>query len=131
MKMQAHIAGEGPPLVLVGGGLTGWRSWEPFQARLAPTRRVARMQPLAVQYGLEKRRLPEGYSVDMESDALAAAVAEFADGPVDLVAWSYGAMISLDYALDHPERIRSLKQQKDPRFENAVWIGWAVPIAAA
>jgi pimeloyl-ACP methyl ester carboxylesterase len=116
-KMQIDVKGKGPPLVLVGGGLTGWLSWEPHQARLAPTRTVGRAQPLAVQYGLENVPLPSDYSVKMESRALAASVdALFPPGPIDFVAWSYGGFITLDYALDHPERVRTLTLIEPPAF---------------
>jgi hypothetical protein len=33
LKMKARVTGEGAPLVLVPGGLTGWASWEPFVFR--------------------------------------------------------------------------------------------------
>jgi pimeloyl-ACP methyl ester carboxylesterase len=116
-KMPLDVKGTGDPLVLVGGGLTGWRSWEPHQARLASTRTVARAQPLAVAYGLENAPLPEGYGIAMESRALAAAIdARFAPGPIDLAAWSYGAAITLDYALGHPERVRTLTLIEPPAF---------------
>lgn len=119
IAMQMNVKGEGRPLVLVGGGLTGWRSWEPFQARLSSTRRVARAQPISVQYGLENAQLPEGYSIELESAALGEAIARHGfEGPVDVVAWSYGALITLDYALDHPERIRTLTLIEPP----ALWV---------
>src|SRR5687767_8159850 len=109
MKMQFDIRGSGRPLVRVGGGLTGWLSWEAHQARLSRSRRVARAQLLRVQCGLENRPLPSNYSVKLESKALAAALesAKF-DTAVDLGAWSYGAAVTLDCALDHPEKVRSL-----------------------
>jgi pimeloyl-ACP methyl ester carboxylesterase len=45
----------------------------------------------------------------MESGALAAALAEVGwTQPIDVVGWSYGGLIALDFALDRPERIRSL-----------------------
>ena len=117
MKMPMDVKGSGAPLVLVGGGLTGWLSWEPHQARLASTRRVARAQLLAVQYGLDDVPLPTGYSVRMESEALAAAIdAHMPPGPIDLAAWSYGAAITLDYALDHPDRVRTLTLIEPPAF---------------
>jgi pimeloyl-ACP methyl ester carboxylesterase len=117
MTMLVHIIGEGPPVVLVGGGLTGWLSWIPHQERLASTRRVARAQPLIVQLGLENRPLPTGYSAQMESAALAAAVDELQPtGRVDLVAWSYGAFVALDYALTHTERVRTLSLIEPPAF---------------
>jgi pimeloyl-ACP methyl ester carboxylesterase len=109
MKMLSRVAGEGSPLVLVPGGLTGWLSWEPHAERLARTRRVARVQLLNVQYGFENRPLPPSYSVKTESRALATTLDELDLAPaVDIVAWSYGALVTLDYALGNPQRIRSL-----------------------
>lgn len=119
LRMRVERIGSGPPLVLIGGGLTGWASWQPHAERLARSREVARLQLLSVQYGLEGRHLPSGYSLRMESRALAAAL----DGigwtePLDLVAWSYGAAVTLDFALDHPERVRTLTLIEPP----ALWV---------
>jgi pimeloyl-ACP methyl ester carboxylesterase len=115
--MRMHTLGAGDPLVLVGGGLTGWLSWVPHQERLASSRQVARAQPLIVQLGLDGQPRPEDYSVEQESAALAAALESFhPHEPLDLVAWSYGGLGTLDYALDHPERIRSLTLIEPPAF---------------
>jgi pimeloyl-ACP methyl ester carboxylesterase len=117
MMMRTHVVGEGRPLVLVGGGLTGWLSWIPHQERLASSRRVARAQPLIVAMGLDDHVVPPSYSVEMESAALAAAVDAFhPDEPVDLAAWSFGGFIALDDALDHPERVRTLTLIEPPAF---------------
>lgn len=117
IKMQLDVTGTGAPLVMVGGGLTGAESWKPAQARLAATRTAARAQPLAVQYGLEEKPLPADYSIEVESRALGAGIdGAFPPGPIDLVAWSYGAVITLDYALDHPERVRTLTLIEPPAF---------------
>lgn len=118
-KMQLDAKGHGEPLVLVGGGLTGWESWIPHQERLAASREVIRANPIAVQYGLENMELPPGYSIRFESDALAAALdAKGLTKPIDLVAWSFGAFISLDFALQHPDRIRTLTLIEPP----AIWV---------
>jgi pimeloyl-ACP methyl ester carboxylesterase len=115
MKLEA--IGKGAPVVMVGGGLTGWISWTPHQEKLAESRHAARAQPLIVQLGLDEEPVPENYSVRMEGDALAAAIDAFhSDGPVDLIGWSYGGQISLDFALNHPERIRSLTLIEPPAF---------------
>lgn len=91
LRMKAHVIGSGPPLVLIGGGLTGWKSWQPHSEQLAATRTVARLQLLSVQYGLEDRPLPDGYSTKTESAALGAALDSLGwYEPLDLVAWSYG-----------------------------------------
>ena len=119
LEMQVQSNGSGEPLALIGGGLTGWLSWAPHAGVLAKTRRVIRLQLLSVQYGLEDRPLPPDYSIKTESGALAAAL----DGlglraPVDIVAWSYGAFATLDFALDHPGRVKSLTLIEPP----AVWL---------
>jgi pimeloyl-ACP methyl ester carboxylesterase len=118
--MLSEVKGSGSPLVLVGGGLTGWKSWEPFVEHFISKERTAiRVQLLCVQLGLEGRPLPSGYSVKTESAALATTLDSLGyKGQLDVVAWSFGAFISLDYALDHPERIRSLTLIEPP----ALWV---------
>ncbi len=75
LTMQYEVKGKGAPLVLVGGGLTGWKSWEPFVSVFAGKQReVIRVQLICVQYGLENRPLPSDYSVKTESDALAGTL---------------------------------------------------------
>jgi pimeloyl-ACP methyl ester carboxylesterase len=115
--MRTDLQGHGRPMVMIGGGLTGWLSFIPHQQRLQETRRVARAQLLSVDLGLANRPLPAGYSVKLESAALATAIDELGlPGAVDLVAWSYGALVTLDFALDHPERVRTLTLIEPPAF---------------
>jgi pimeloyl-ACP methyl ester carboxylesterase len=119
LRMQSERTGSGRPVVLIGGGLTGWASWQPHAERLAATREVVRLQLLGVQYGLENRPLPEGYSVLTESRAMAAALdALELEQPLDFVAWSYGAAVTLDFALAHPGRVRTLTLIEPP----ALWV---------
>lgn len=115
--MRIHTLGSGDPLLFVGGGLTGWLSWSPHQERLAASRRAARAQLLIVQLGLDGQAVPDDYSIKQESAALAATAHAFhPDGPIDLVAWSFGALVSLDFALDDPERVRTLTLVEPPAF---------------
>ncbi len=119
LKMQVEVTGAGMPLVLVPGGLTGWLSWEPHAERLSNTRKVIRVQLLNVQYGFENRRLPPRYSVKTETQALASTLDELRlNAAVDIAAWSYGALVTLDYALDNPGLVRSLTLIETP----ALWI---------
>ena len=121
MKMKWEAVGEGPPLVLLPGGLTGWLSWLPIAERLSVTRRVVRLQLLSVQLGLEGRSLPEGYSPATEKMALASTLESLdLTPPVDFAAWSYGAEVTLDFALDHPQWARSLTLIEPPAF-------WVLP----
>jgi pimeloyl-ACP methyl ester carboxylesterase len=109
MKMQWEAAGEGAPLVLAPGGLTGWLSWIPHVERLSETRKVVRVQLLSVQLGLDGRPLPDDYSPKTESAALANTLESLGlTPPVDFAGWSYGAEITLDFALDNPSWVRTL-----------------------
>jgi pimeloyl-ACP methyl ester carboxylesterase len=119
MKMQCKVTGNGRPIILVPGGLTGWASWEPFVKIFSDQRTVIRVQLLGVQFGQENRPLPADYSVKTESGALAATLDSLGYRiPVDVVAWSFGAFTSLDFALDHPDRIRTLTLIEPP----AMWV---------
>jgi pimeloyl-ACP methyl ester carboxylesterase len=117
MLMQTEIVGTGAPLILVPGGLTGWLSWIPHAERLSKSRKVVRVQLLNVQFGLENKPLPPDYSVTTESRALSETLDSLQlEKKLDLVAWSYGAETTLDYALGHAERVRSLTLIEPPAF---------------
>lgn len=117
MKMLSRTEGEGAPIVLVPGGLTGCISWEPHARRLAATRKVIRVQLLNVEHGLKDRPLPPGYTLRTEADALGTTLDEIVPGdPVDIAAWSFGAATALSYALDHPGRVRTLTLIEPPAF---------------
>ena len=121
MTMPFEVTGEGSPLVLVPGVLTGWLSWIPHAERLSTTRKVVRVQLLSVQLGLEDRPLPADYSPRTEVQALADTLKALdLAPPVDFAAWSYGAMVTLDFALDHPDWVRTLTL-----IEPAAY--WALP----
>lgn len=116
--MQSKTTGEGNPLVLLPGGLTGWISWDPFLPLLDSDRKVVLFQLLNVEYGLENKSLPQNYSLSYESQALNKSLEELKIVEADFVAWSYGAAITLDFALNHPEKIRSLTLIEPP----AIWV---------
>jgi pimeloyl-ACP methyl ester carboxylesterase len=121
MAMLSETSGQGTPLVLIPGGLTGWLSWIPFAERLSATRKVVRVQLLSVQLGLQGKALPADYSPATEKQALAKTMESLdVTPPVDLAGWSYGAAIALDFALDHPEWARTLTLIEPPAY-------WALP----
>jgi uncharacterized protein (TIGR02246 family) len=109
LTAQVEVIGEGRPLVIVGGGLTGALSWAPHAEALSGRRRVARVQPIGVQRGVERAPLPAGYSIRTEAEALRAALDKNGwSEPVDIVGWSMGGTIALDFALEHQDRVRTL-----------------------
>lgn len=106
--MKYEISGSGSPLVLVPGMLTGWMSWEPHAEQLSNQYKVIRVQLLSVELGLLNQRLPQEYSVNYETEALANVLNKLKITQADFAAWSYGAEITLNYALNNPDRVRTL-----------------------
>jgi pimeloyl-ACP methyl ester carboxylesterase len=106
--LEHDVSGQGEPLVLMGGGLTGSRSWEPHAKTLAASRQVIRIQFHFVTLGLSDDRLPPNYSVGHEVAALHKTIDALAVKQADFAGWSAGGEIILSFAIHHPNRVRSL-----------------------
>lgn len=116
--LKSEVKGSGEPVVVVPGGLTGWLSLRPHAEQLSKYYKVILVQLLSVDLGLRNESLPKDYSVDFETSALKATLDQLGIFQADFVAWSYGAEITLNFALNNPERIRSLTLVEPP----AIWI---------
>ena len=105
---------------MLGGGTPGAEEFAPHARVLASEFRVVRLQTLNVDRAERGQPLPTGYSLKLESAAMARALGELhLDGPIDIVGHSFGALVALDFALDHPDRVRTLVLAEPPAF-------WAV-----
>ncbi len=123
VQLQALIEGRGSPLVMLGGGTVGAAEFAPHAHTLAEDHRVIRLETINVERAHTGEALPRGYSVRTESAAMARALDRLQiDAPIDLVGHSFGALVALDYALDHPHRIHTLTLAEPPAF-------WIVPAA--
>ena len=120
IRAQARVLGSGSPVVLLGGGLLGADGWGEAPAVLAKTHRVVNVQSLAVQYGLENRPLPAGYSLMTEVSALHAALDSLAVERADLIGMSHGGVTALIFALGNPHRVRTLTLVEPAAF-------WVLP----
>lgn len=116
LAMESVVSGEGQPLVLVPGGLTGWLSWIPHAERLSASRQVIRVQLRSVGLGLAGTPLPPGYSIDYEAEALRRTLDDLGVEKADFAGWSYGGLTTLTFALAYPERVRSLTLIEPPAF---------------
>jgi proline iminopeptidase len=113
--------GRGRPLVMLGGGTPGAAEFAPHARVLSGKFRVIRLQTLNVDRAEHHQPLPAGYSLDLESAAMARALDDLhLGGALDLVGHSFGALVALDFALDHPDRVRTLVLAEPPAF-------WTVP----
>jgi len=117
-RMKSEVTGKGNPVVLVPGGLTGWLSWEPHAELLSKEYKVTRVQLLSVDLGLQNEPLPPNYSVDYETQALKNTLDELKITQADLAAWSYGAEITLNFAINNPNIVRTLTLIEPP----AIWV---------
>jgi pimeloyl-ACP methyl ester carboxylesterase len=120
LQLQARVFGEGSAVVLLGGGLLGADGWGDIPPLLAKSRRVINVQSLAVQYGLENRPLPGGYSIQTEVNALRTTLDSMRIAATDMIGMSHGGVIALIFALQDPHRARTLTLIEPPAF-------WVLP----
>lgn len=108
-RMLLHeIKGQGEPIVLVPGGLSGWLSWIPHAERLSAHRKVIRVQLRSIELAEAGKPFPNDYNPSTEVEGLRATVDELGLESFDLAGWSYGGLVALTFALDNPERVRTL-----------------------
>jgi len=108
-----------PPIVLVPGGLSGWISWKPHAEVLSKENRVIRVQLLNMAFAEASQKPPQSYSLRRESEALRGTLDALKLGKIHLVGWSHGGAVSLDLALNYPERIKTLTLIEPAAF----WVG--------
>jgi pimeloyl-ACP methyl ester carboxylesterase len=103
-----EVRGQGEPIVLVPGGLSGWLSWIPHAERLSKERMVVRVQLRSVELAEAGEPFPADYGILTEREALRTTVDELGLESFDLAGWSHGGLVSLAFALEYPERVRTL-----------------------
>jgi pimeloyl-ACP methyl ester carboxylesterase len=107
-SLTFESTGEGEPVVLVPGGLTGWISWVPHAERLSPRWRVIRVQPIPNELGSAGVPGDPSYTEETERESLRLTLDALGVGAVHLAGWSAGGTASLRFALAYPERVRTL-----------------------
>lgn len=98
-------AGAGTPLLLVHGNWATSSWWEPLLSRIQPGRR-------GIAYDMRGRGATRGPDSDYSIPSLASDLLALTDalglGRVDLVGHSLGSCVAMEFALGHPDRLRSL-----------------------
>lgn len=106
--LQHEITGNGEPIVLVPGGLTGWLSWIPHAERLSATHRVIRVQPIHNELGSKGVPGDPAYTAETERESLRMTIDALGIDRADLAGWSGGGRALVEFALAYPDRVRSL-----------------------
>lgn len=102
-----------PPLVMLHGLLIGnLASWYFTAAPLLSQSRRVLLYDLR-GHG-KSQRAPTGYDLATMAGDLEALTEDLGEGPIDLVGHSYGALVALRFALDHPARVRRLALVEAP-----------------
>jgi pimeloyl-ACP methyl ester carboxylesterase len=100
--------GEGPPIVLVHGALADRRLWDRHLPLLAQAGYRAIAVTLPHHGPLPLPPDPRPFGLRAHTDALADFIDANLDGPVHLVAWSYGAHAALTLAVERSALLRSV-----------------------
>ena len=106
IRMFYAIFGDGPPVVLLHGGLANSNYWGAVIPIL-----VAHHHKVVVAdsrgHG-RSTRSSQPYSYDLMTSDVVALLDYLKIPRADLVGWSDGGIIGLDMAMHHPQRLRSL-----------------------
>ena len=117
LVLESFESGSGPPLVMLGGGPRGADEFIPHATLLAGRYRTIRLQTLSTSRSRQKQPLPTDYSIEVEVAAVDETLNRLGVRvPADFVGHSLGALIALQFALEHPERVRSLTLAEPPAF---------------
>src|SRR3984893_1917238 len=102
------IKGDGDPIVLVPGGLTGWLSWIPHAERLSTSWKTIRVQPIHNELGSAGRPGDLSYNAETERESLRLTLDALGVERAHFAGWSGGGRALIEFALAYPERVRSL-----------------------
>ena len=112
VALHVQELGAGPPVVMVHGLLVGsLASWY-FTAAPALARRH-RVRLYDLRGHGRSAPAASGYDVATLAADLAAVAADL-DGPLDVVGHSWGALVALRFAIDHPARVRRIAVVEAP-----------------
>ncbi|MGY1692667.1 alpha/beta fold hydrolase [Geodermatophilus sp. SYSU D01105] len=105
--------GSGEPVVFVHGGISDLRTWA---AQLEPVATRYRAIAYSRRYARPNADVPPGAAdpVPVHVDDLVAVLRELGAAPAHLVGNSWGAIICLLTAIEHPDAVRSLVLEEPP-----------------
>lgn len=125
--LKHEIGGDGEPVVLVPGGLTGWLSWIPHAERLSARWRTVRVQPIHNELGSAGQPGEPGYTAEIERECLRMTLDALGIETAHFAGWSAGGKALIEFALAYPGRARSLTLVEPGAFWVLEQLGEADP----
>jgi len=107
LRMHVHLAGSGPPLLLLHGFTGSAATWEPLLPHVTPRRRVI-APDLIGHGGSDAPTDPARYRMERCVADLPALLDALEVAQVDLLGYSMGGRVALHLALAAPQRVRRL-----------------------
>lgn len=112
VELHCLDEGNGPPLLLLHGGMGDLDSWAAQRAAFKSRYRVV---AFSRRHSSPNRNPPPvGHSIDVDIADLHALMGRLQTGPAHLVGTSYGASVALAFALRHRAQARSLVLAEPP-----------------
>ncbi len=105
VRLAYEVLGEGEPLALLNGVMMTMTSWGLQTRELATQHRVL-LHDFRGQ--LKSERPPGPYSLKLHASDFAALLDHLGIDSIHLVGTSYGGEVAMEFAIDHPDRVRSL-----------------------
>jgi len=111
VNLYYEIDGDGPPLVVVHGSWTDHTAWGMVAQHLTDSFQVIRYD----RRGCSRSERPQGERTRRDDEAdLAAVIERFANGRANVVASSFGGLITLGLAATRPEMLDRLCVHEAP-----------------
>jgi pimeloyl-ACP methyl ester carboxylesterase len=127
-RALAHeVGGDGDPVVVVPGGLTGWVSWIPHVERLQQTFKTIRVQPIHNELGSAGQPGDPGYTSETERESLRMTLDALGIETAHFAGWSGGGKALIEFALAYPQRVRTLTLVEPAAYWILEQLGEATP----
>ncbi|MEO8184498.1 MAG: alpha/beta hydrolase [Deltaproteobacteria bacterium] len=105
IKLWHEVYGDGPPVIVLSGGLTTIPETMPLIAPLAKQRKVVAVE---LQGHGRSPDTDRPITLDTTADDVAAIIDALKLGPTDLIGHSFGGAAALRASIRHPEKVRRL-----------------------
>jgi len=103
--LEVNVAGSGEPLLIIHGFTGSALAMKPLSAHL-PGRRIL---PDLIGHGRSESPVSRGaYHLDAVSQQISSMLEQLDATPTAIVGYSMGGRVALNFAVNHPEKVRSL-----------------------